>query len=216
MTIETHLMAIALAAALSAQVCVAGEDLITDAREKSGETVPYIVNYNNLQPSYALILFPGGSGIVDPHIEDGKLVYQARDNFLLRARSFIVDEEFVTVTTNSTHNPERIQAIIDDLTKRFPKAQVYLMGTSRGTSDTMELAEYLSEKIAGEIHYRHSGSAPASVSGCSRWREPGDLSDYISQAAIASPIQAVADFPDPTKSNFFRVSTVSEDNAIAI
>src|ERR1035437_7132483 len=152
MTIETHLMEIALAAALSAQVCVAGEDLITDAREKSGETVPYIVNYNNLQPSYALILFPGGSGIVDPHIEDGKLVYQARDNFLLRARSFIVDEEFVTVTTNSTHNPERIQAIIDDLTKRFPKAQVYLMGTSRGTSDTMELAEYLSEKIAGEIH----------------------------------------------------------------
>jgi len=152
MMIKSRLMAIALTVGLLAQACVAGETLITDAHEKNGETVPYILNYNNLQPSYALILFPGGSGIVDPHIEDGKLVYQARDNFLLRARSFFVDDEFVTVTTNATHDPERIQAIIDDLTKRFPKAQIYLIGTSRGTSDTMALAEYLSGKIAGEIH----------------------------------------------------------------
>jgi hypothetical protein len=132
--------------------CLAGEDLITTAQEKNGETVPYILNYNNLSPGYVLILFPGGSGVVDPHLEDGKLVYRVKNNFLLRSRNYFVDDEFVTVATNSTQNSERIQAVIDDLKKRFPAARIYLVGTSRGTFDTMQLAEYLSDKIAGEVH----------------------------------------------------------------
>jgi uncharacterized alpha/beta hydrolase family protein len=75
-----------------------------------------------------------------------------KNNFLLRSRKFIVDDEFVTVTTNSTSSENRIQAILDDLKTRFPKAQIYLMGTSNGTYSTMALAEYLSDKVAGEIH----------------------------------------------------------------
>lgn len=124
------LFVFALAFAQSIGICLAGEDLVTTALEKSGETVPYILNYNNLSPSYVLILFPGGSGIVDPHMEDGKLVYKAKNNFLLRVRNYFVDDEFVTVTTNSTQSPERIQTIIDDLKKRFPIARIYLIGTS--------------------------------------------------------------------------------------
>jgi hypothetical protein len=146
------LFAFALAFTHSIGTCLAGEDLITTAQEKSGETIPYVLNYNNLSPGYVLILFPGGSGVVDPHIEDGKLVYKAKNNFLLRARTYFVDEEFVTVSTNSTQNTERIQAVIDDLKKRFPIARIYLVGTSKGTYDTMRLAEYLSDKIAGEVH----------------------------------------------------------------
>jgi len=140
------------AIAFSARLCFAGEDLITTAHMGDGETIPYILNYSNLSPKYVLILFPGGNGIVDPHIEDGVLVYKAKGNFLLRSRNLMVDEEFATVTTNSTHVAERIQAILDDLKRRFPQAQIYLMGTSRGTFDTMALAEYLSDKITGEIH----------------------------------------------------------------
>jgi len=146
------LLVLTLAYAHSIGTCLAGEDLITTAQEKNGETVSYLLNYSNLSPSYALILFPGGSGIVDPHMEDGKLVYKAKNNFLLRARKYFVDDEFVTVSTNSTQSTERIQAIIDDLKKRFPIARIYLIGTSRGTYDTMRLAEYLSDKIAGEVH----------------------------------------------------------------
>jgi hypothetical protein len=142
----------ALAIAQSIGVCIAVENLITTAQEKNGEIVPYVLNYNNLSPRYVLILFPGGSGIVDPHMENGKLIYKAKKNFLLRARPFFVDEEFVTVSTNSSQIEERIQAIIDDLKKRFPLAKIYLIGTSRGTFDTMRLAGYLSDKIAGEIH----------------------------------------------------------------
>ena len=146
------LFILAIAFSFSLGSCLAGEDLITTAQEKSGETVPYVLNYNNLSPSYVLILFPGGSGVVDPHMEDGKLVYKAKNNFLLRARIYFVDDEFVTVSTNSTQNTERIQAVIDDLKKRFPAARIYLVGTSKGTYDTMRLAEYLSDKIAGEVH----------------------------------------------------------------
>jgi hypothetical protein len=36
--------------------------------------------------------------------------------------------------------------------RRYPAARIYLMGTSRGTFDAMHLAEYLSHRIAGEIH----------------------------------------------------------------
>ncbi len=137
---------------LSVQVCFAGEDLITTAKERNGEIIPYVLNYSNLFPRYVLILFPGGSGIVDPHIVDGKLVYRAKNNFLLRARSYFVDDEFVTVATDSTQAEERIQAVIGDLKERFPMARIYLIGTSKGTFDTMKLAEYLSDKVAGEIH----------------------------------------------------------------
>jgi len=89
---------------------------------------------------------------MDPHLEDGQLVYRMKGNFLLRARTFLVDDEFATVATNSTQVRERIQAVIDDVKARIPAARIYLMGTSKGTYDTMDLAEYLSDKISGEIH----------------------------------------------------------------
>jgi hypothetical protein len=99
-----------------------------------------------------IILFPGGSGRVEPRMQDGTLAYGFKGNFLLRARPFIVDDEFATVTTNTTRSPERIQAVLDDLKRRFPAARIYLMGTSNGSAATMALAGYLSERIAGEIH----------------------------------------------------------------
>src|ERR1700752_2129434 len=137
---------------LCAQRCLAAEELITTAHYANGEQVPYILNSGNALPKYVIILFPGGSGIVDPRMEDGKLVYGRKDNFLLRARPFIVDDEFATVTTNSTQSEERIQAVLDDIKRRFPEAQIYLMGTSNGTGLTLALAGYLADKIAGEIH----------------------------------------------------------------
>ena len=128
------------------------EELVTDARMASGEPVPYVLDTRSAAPKYVVILFPGGNGQVEPRMVNGKLVYRAKRNFLLRARRFLVDEEFAAVATDATSNPQRVQAVLDDLKKRFPEARVYLMGTSRGTFDTMALAEYLSDRIAGEIH----------------------------------------------------------------
>lgn len=141
-----------LGLAFSASACLAGEDLITTAQDGSGATIPYILNYENLSPTFVLILFPGGTGVVNPRLENGKLAYAFKGNFLIRSRKFFVDHEFATVTTNSSQLEERIQAVIDDLKRRFPAAKIYLLGTSNGTYDTMSLAGYLSDKIAGVIH----------------------------------------------------------------
>lgn len=143
---------LALAVGLIVQPALAGEQLITTARQKDGETVPYVLNSSSPSPRYVLILFPGGNGVVNPRLEGDKLVYGFRGNFLLKVRPLIVDDEFATVATNSTQLTERIQALIDDLNQRFPAAQLYLVGTSNGTQDTMALAGYLSTRIAGEIH----------------------------------------------------------------
>ncbi len=149
----TRLRALLLIAiVLAAAPCVAVEELITTAHYPSGEVVPYILNHRKLPPRYLVILFPGGTGGVNPRMEDGQLVYAFKGNFLLKSRKFIVDDEFATVTTDASQSRERIQAILDDIKNRFAGAQIYLMGTSKGTYDTMALSGYLSDKIAGEIH----------------------------------------------------------------
>ena len=76
---------LALALCNAQQPCFAGEDLITTAKYKDGEPIPYILNYDNLSPKYVVILFPGGNGIVNPHMQDGRLVYGFADNFLVRS-----------------------------------------------------------------------------------------------------------------------------------
>jgi hypothetical protein len=138
--------------ALAALRCAAAEELITTAHYANGDAVPYILNANAPPPKYVVILFPGGAGNVDPRMQEGRLVYGFRGNFVVRTRPLIVDDEFATVTTNTTQSPERIQAVLDDIKRRFPGAKIYLMGTSNGTGATMALAGYLSDKIAGEIH----------------------------------------------------------------
>jgi hypothetical protein len=88
---------------LASASCRADEELVTTAVTPSSDVVPYVLNTAaHTPPRYVLILFPGGMGLVDPHLEDGKLVYSAGSNFLLRARPFLVDEEFATVATNAT------------------------------------------------------------------------------------------------------------------
>jgi hypothetical protein len=144
---------LALVTIISVPPCLAGEDLITTAHNKnSEEQIPYILNYTSLTPRYIIILFPGGLGNMNPRMVNGKLLYGFKNNFVIRTRGLIVDDEFATVATNASQSEERIQAILDDLKNRFPAAQVYLMSTSKGTFDSMALAGYLSDKIAGVVH----------------------------------------------------------------
>src|SRR5258706_12075443 len=125
---------------------LAAEELITTAPQPGGDAVPYILNSESADPRYVVILFPGGSGVVDPRLVEGKLVYGFRGNFLVRSRPHLVDKEFASVLTNTTRSEERIQAVLDDLKRRFPAAKIYLMGTSNGTFATMALSGYLAER----------------------------------------------------------------------
>ncbi len=141
-----------LALALFAAQALAGEELVTTARFPDGEAVPYVLDSAGPNPKYVVILFPGGTGVMNPRMEDGKLVYGFRGNFLIRARPHFVDREFATVSTNSTGSEQRVQVLLDDIKRRFPEARVYLAGTSNGTHFTMTLAGFLQDKIAGAIH----------------------------------------------------------------
>jgi hypothetical protein len=143
---------VCIAAALFAQSCFAEEELITSAHYPDGEAIPYILNYQTKTPKYVVILFPGGDGKMNPRMVDGKLVYGFKGNFVIRARPLMVDDEFATVATNSTNREKRIQGLIDDIKTRFPNAKIYLMSTSNGTYASVDLADYLQDKIAGEIH----------------------------------------------------------------
>lgn len=138
--------------ALLALPALAAEELITTAHYADGEVVPYILDSEGPNPKYVVILFPGGSGVVDPRMENGRLVYGFRGNFLVRSRQYLVDADFASVLTNTTRSEERVQALLDDIKRRYPAAKIYVMGTSNGTHATMALAEYLSGRVAGEIH----------------------------------------------------------------
>ena len=138
--------------ALLALPALAAEELISTAKYPSGEIVPYILDSESDAPRYVVILFPGGSGVMDPRVQDGKLVYGMRGNFLIRSRPLLVDKEFATVATNTTTSEERVQALLDDIKRRYPAAKIYVMGTSNGTYATMRLAGYLSGRVAGVVH----------------------------------------------------------------
>lgn len=151
--ISSQIVAIAAGLALAfSPAAQAAETLVDTARLPNGDAVPYVLDAVSPDPKYVLILFPGGSGQMNPRMEDGKLQYGFRGNFLIRARPHFVDKDFVTVSTNSSDSEERIVALLEDLKRRFPAAKVYLVGTSNGTGPTMRLAGFLQDKVAGEIH----------------------------------------------------------------
>jgi pimeloyl-ACP methyl ester carboxylesterase len=147
-----RLTILALAFAAYAQIAGAAEELVTTAQFADGDPVPYVLNTAGPTPKYVVILFPGGNGVMNPRMRDGNLVYGFAGNFLLRARQYFVDEDFATVATNTSNSEARIQAVLDDIKRRFPEAKIYLAGTSNGTGATMKLAGYLQDRIAGVIH----------------------------------------------------------------
>jgi len=63
---------IAISLFFSSKLCNAGEELNSTSNGGLRDVPPYIFNYKTLSPIYVVILFPGGNGNVDPHIEDGK------------------------------------------------------------------------------------------------------------------------------------------------
>jgi len=129
------------------------DQLIDNVKYSDEFTVPYILTSQHQSPRYVLILMPGGAGTLNPHINnEGKLQFDFAGNFLIRSRNRFCDTQFSTASTNSTESPERIEALINDLQKRFPKAQICMVGTSRSTYSTMGLAEKFDGKINCIIH----------------------------------------------------------------
>jgi len=137
---------------LFALPAAAGDELVTSARTPGGGTVPYVLTTKAGTPAYAVILMPGGSGVMNPRMVDGKLVFGFGGNFLIRSRELFADGRFVAASTDATSTPARILAIAQDLERRFGKVAVYVIGTSRSTEATMILAAPLDGQVAGFVH----------------------------------------------------------------
>lgn len=134
------------------QAAWARDELVTTAVTSGGETIPYILTTKNGTPAYAVILMPGGKGLLNPRLVDGKLTFAFGGNFLIRSRELFADGRFVAASTDATSTPARILAISQDLKRRYGQIAVYVIGTSRSTEATMALAGPLDGQVAGFVH----------------------------------------------------------------
>lgn len=128
------------------------DELVTSARTAGGETIPYILTSKPGTPAYAVILMPGGKGVMDPRMVDGKLVFTLGGNFLIRSRELFADGRFVAASTDATSTPARILAIAQDLQRRYGGIAIYVIGTSRSTDATIALSAPLDGQVAGFVH----------------------------------------------------------------
>lgn len=129
------------------------DTLITSARSSEGDVVPYILTKRGQATvSFVLILMPGGSGNLDPEMIDGQISFKFGGNFLIRSRGLFADGQTVAISTNATANPEKIKAVVADALHKFPGAKVFILGTSRSTESTMQLAVSMDGLVAGFIH----------------------------------------------------------------
>ena len=83
----------------------ARDELVSTAVTSGGETVPYILTTKDGTPAYAVILMPGGKGVLNPRMEGGKLVFAFGGNFLIRSRELFADGRFVAASTDATSTP---------------------------------------------------------------------------------------------------------------
>lgn len=150
--IAQRLIGIVLLVLASAVPALARDELVSTARDPAGETVPYVLTTKPGTPAYAVILMPGGRGILAPRLEDGKLTMSAGGNFLIRSRELFADGRFVAASTDATSTPGRMLAIVQDLETRYGRIAIYIVGTSRSTEATMALAAPLDGRVAGFVH----------------------------------------------------------------
>lgn len=136
-------------------------DELAVARSGDAGAVSYVLTTGGGTPTYAVILMPGGNGILDPRMTNGRLSLRAGGNFLIRSRALFASGPFVAASTDATTSPERILAIAGDLQKRFGPLKVYVVGTSRSTESTMALSAPLDGKVAGFVH----SSSMSAISG---------------------------------------------------
>jgi surfactin synthase thioesterase subunit len=108
------------------------------------------------------LVFPGGGGNIDFETTDGKVV--ARTAYLFsRQRDLLARPEVAVAVISapsdqdsefrrSARHFEDMTAVVRDLTSRYPKARLVLLGHSRGTVSAAYVAQALGARIAAVIH----------------------------------------------------------------
>jgi hypothetical protein len=132
---------------------VLAADEVVPVTTADGTSFSYVLTTTQPQQiRYAVILMPGGSGRLDPRMNEGRVVMVLSGNFLIRSRALFAGHQFVAASTDATTTPSRINAIVADLERRYGKLAVYVAGTSNSSNATLDLAEKMDGQVAGFIH----------------------------------------------------------------
>lgn len=120
------------------------------------------------RPDWVLVMFAGGDGALQlAQTSGGSISLRLKNNFLVRARSLIVDDHFATALVDapsdqpggysdtfraSPRHAQDVARVVADLRTRLPTAKQVLVGTSRGTISSAYLGRALPDTWDAVIH----------------------------------------------------------------
>lgn len=135
--------------AFAVSTVFAGDSLLNF--DKTDPTATCILTAESPSPKYVLILFPGGDGRVAAHQTGGKILFGKRNNFLIRSRLLLADNEFATVSTDASNDEKRFSLLLDRIRQLYPHASVWLVSTSRGTLAAAQVAGKYRDRLDGVV-----------------------------------------------------------------
>jgi len=137
-----------------------------EVRKGVDEPVLLSMASKDQKPKRIVMLFPGGDGIMQIQQKARGTWFHLWGNYLIRTRARFVDAEDIAVSVDmpsdeyccandrfrlSPQHAADVGAIIAALAARFPGAEFYLVGTSKGTVSAAALGASLGAKVAGVV-----------------------------------------------------------------
>ncbi|ACC70526.1 hypothetical protein PPMP20_07205 [Paraburkholderia phymatum] len=159
---------LAMLAVLRPAGAMASEQVI-DVPLAQGASIAYLLTQQDgSQPRSILVMMPGSTGNLELSQQPGGAIHlRERNNFLIRARHLFVDNQFATAIVDapsdqsggysdafraSARAAQDLAQVAADLRKRFPKARLVLVGTSRGTISTAYAGRALPDVWDAVVH----------------------------------------------------------------
>jgi hypothetical protein len=130
------------------------DSYVDSAYYDDGDKIPYLLTTTNSKnPQYALILMPGGNGVMKIQKNPDETVYfHYKGNFLIRSRILFADNDFIVISTDADRSLKRMRAIIADVRSKYLGIKIYIAGTSSSTRVTSYQSENMDGEVQGFIH----------------------------------------------------------------
>lgn len=164
--VSAHWFALAAITLLTLpQTRTLAQERAVTVESRPGVRQSYILVEPASPPKIALVMLPGGPGLLRMQRESGTLIKFNEAGFMQRTRQQFADAGFVVAIVDTpsdqrelwrgfrmtTQHAKDIDAVITSLRTQHRDIPVYLIGISRGGLSVAYLARHLSEKVTGII-----------------------------------------------------------------